>query len=386
VRDGGRSQLLGRGAHCGESVPPCFGPELLGPGVEAGSASPRPLDHVTQLLSPTGKGGLKVALVDIVKGQAEAGPAQPGAKQFLPATESGPLGHPRPLKGRERLGDEIVDADVDLQTAGPSAEHLASQLAYAQTQIRDGKHVVVFFKGKPDHEIQLEGRPPGSEGLGHCSRHVLIGDVLVDHISQPLATGLRSQGQGRTGGRYQAGQPHRRAVHPQRRQGDAHLGVIPGRPFQESLDAGVVGGGERGEGEFLMAAHAQLGLGHLHDLIRRPLPYRAVPHARLAKPAAPGTAPHDLDPSPVVHTGRQRHQDRVRIRRPRQSSDRAAPHALAQTGHEHPLDPAQPPFGLLSRPPPLSRKDQRGQYLGKHLLSVADGDRVQEAGERKEIG
>ncbi len=155
---------------------------------------------------------------------------------------------------------------------------------------------------------------------------------------------------------------------------------------QQLFEARVVGGGERGEGQLLMTAGRQLSFGHGRDLLRRALPHRPVPHARLTEAAPPRAPPHDLHPGPIVHPGGQRHQARFRIGRALQTRQDSTRHGVAQSGHVDPGDEAQPPLGLGPRDPlPLGfhhdRKDLREQ-----LLAVAHGHGIEKPAQGEEIG
>ncbi len=135
-----------------------------------------------------------------------------------------------------------------------------------------------------------------------------------------------------------------------------------------------------------MPGRRQFVAGQRQDLGGRALPYRPVPHPCLAEAAAPGAAPHDFHPGPIVNTGDQRHQARRRVRGTLQPGHRPSPDPAARPRDEDAVDAPQAALRLGSRRSPASCRRHLREDLREQLLPVADRDRVHEAADRREVG
>jgi len=68
----------------------------------------------------------------------------------------------------------------------PFPEHLIGE-------IDNFLEVFLCFRGKPDHEIELDRFPPGIKYFSRGGEEGLFGVSLVYHIPQPLCPGLRRE-------------------------------------------------------------------------------------------------------------------------------------------------------------------------------------------------
>ena len=119
-------------------------------------------------------------------------PGEPGLVQkFLSRV------HGCPLEGGEGLGDEERGARHNLDLAGAfllrhgfkeGSRDLVAKLG-------DAADILPGFRGKTQHEIKLHPGPAAFKG--HCGsfQDDLLGQPLVDHVAQPLASRFRREGQ-----------------------------------------------------------------------------------------------------------------------------------------------------------------------------------------------
>ena len=100
-----------------------------------------------------------------------------------------------PLEGRVGLGDKVRRGDVNAKAPFlvhgvflPRQDHLVHQL-------RDAEHVLVRFCGQTQHEIELDIVPAAGEGIGAGRQNFILGQILVDDVTQALGSRLRGEGQ-----------------------------------------------------------------------------------------------------------------------------------------------------------------------------------------------
>ena len=297
---GNRAQPLGSG-NAGLVLPfvERFTPEvptkLLVPAVEARALPPGDLHQPRRPDVAPRQDAFEMADPLVVRLQPEAVGAGALPQQRLLA---GDLFHRvlgAPLEGGVRLrhmtGNGHRDAHAALGEAVPDAARLPPHVG-------DAQHIVVLLGRETDHEVQLRPVPAAREHPPAGLVDVLFADILVHDIAHPLRAGF--------GGEGEAGGLHLRdvvehflgeAVRAQ--AGDAERDA-PGNEFRHDFahqrrHAGVVGGGERSERRFVVAALLHRGHHGADDLLRLPLAHRAVDHPRLAEPAALGAAAGDLD-------------------------------------------------------------------------------------------
>lgn len=130
--------------------------------------------------------------------------------------------------GTKQATETVTLTPRPLGRSGQAVEHVDHLLREAD----DARHVLVRLGGEPHHEVELHIAVAPLEGGAAGAQHLLLGDVLVDDVPQPLGPGLGREGEG--------GFAHRRdpldqlpgeVVHPERRQRD----VDRVRSVQESM-------------------------------------------------------------------------------------------------------------------------------------------------------
>ena len=62
-------------------------------------------------------------------------------------------------------------------------------------QIRDAQHILVSLGGQAQHEVELHAAPPAGESGAAGLEQVLLPQVLVDGVPQPLGPRLRREGE-----------------------------------------------------------------------------------------------------------------------------------------------------------------------------------------------
>ena len=227
--------------------------------------------------------------------------------------------HGRPLKRRERFGDEEGCAHRDI--APPVSLLLGHLLEIGHGdlvgQLRDLPPVLRRLRGQTQHEIELDLLPSSAEGLSRAVQDLLLRDSLVYDVSEPLRARLRGKGQIPPPcvlkPRHDV---EREGIDAERRQ----LQRCAARPvcihnvIDQFLDAGIVAGTERAEGEVVLPCVLYELVRVRFEPVKRPLPVRPVDHARLAEAAASDAAPLDLDHRPVLRDLNEGHQLMQRIR------------------------------------------------------------------------
>ena len=103
--------------------------------------------------------------------------------------------HPRPLEGREGLGDKEGGAGHDLNLA------LALILGNVIVGLRnllgekgDALHVLTGLRGLSQHKVELYPVPARRKGIPGTLENDLLREPLVDHVPKPLGAGLRREG------------------------------------------------------------------------------------------------------------------------------------------------------------------------------------------------
>ena len=203
-----------------------------------------------------------------------------------------------PLEGRVGLGDKVRRGDVNAKAPFlvhgvflPRQDHLVHQL-------RDTENVLVRFRGQTQHEIELDIVPAAGKGVGAGCQNFVLGQILVDDVTQALGSRLRGEGQAafpaaRLKPLHQvAGE----IVRPEGGNGEADLilRAVGDQLVRQLFQPPVIGCGQAGNGDLVVSGSAK----GLHRLtvqhFRAFLPYRAAGEARLTEPAAPDAAPEHL--------------------------------------------------------------------------------------------
>src|SRR6185437_6173540 len=237
----------------GQGLFPAGQVEVLGPFLEGAAVPPHPLDDgadatVTAAGDALGRRGLGVVPTDGEAPGAPGGVAEDGDL----AVQLGHGGLAEPLERGVRFGDEPTDRGGDGDRPVVAEADVDAPLA----EVGDADDVVVLLGGEADEEVQLHPPPPLPEGGVDGGVEVLFPDQLVDDLPHPPGATLGGEGQpGPADPLDLGGGPDGEGVHPE--AGEAHrhplavLRVVHDVP-DGRLDAGEVGGGQRGEGHLVV--------------------------------------------------------------------------------------------------------------------------------------
>ena len=312
--------------------------------------------------------------------------------------------HPAKLERRERLRHERRGGEGHL---GPRPAQLPPEARHAAREIDQRVHVLVGLGREPDHEVELDEVPAGLEGEARGAEDLLLVEVLVDHVPQPLRAGF--------GGHREAGLAHpldlrrqllaeRRGVQRGEPDRDAARRHLVHQRRQQREHRAVLAGVERGEGELVVAGRGDRGPHPLPHGGGVPLARRPVEVARLAETAAGRAAAHDLPRHAVVDDLGVRHEDRRRERMGVEVEDDAPLHAgrdvlprlrarqqeagplvardVVEPRRVPTLEAREAPHDLRARRSGVLEAPQFRQRLGERLLAVAEQDQVEERRER----
>ncbi len=61
--------------------------------------------------------------------------------------------------------------------------------------IGDTEHILVRFGGKPEHEIEFDGAVAARERAAAGGEQILLGEILIDGVTQALRARLRRKGE-----------------------------------------------------------------------------------------------------------------------------------------------------------------------------------------------
>ena len=282
---------------------------------------------------------------------------------------------------------------------------LAADLHDLAGELGDPERVGVDLGGDADEEVELHPLPALRVGTFDRGVEVFVGDQLVDHLADTPGAALGGEGEpGAADLLDLAGQADGERVDPQRRERQAHVAaavLLVDQVGDQAVDAGEVGGGQRGERDFVVAGAAQAVAHHGADLLLRAFAHRPGDHPRLAEPAAPGAAPEHLDVEPVVHHFDERHELVLGVRPVAEIGDRALVDPFGDVGeagadlgdegavvldrvhggHVDAGDRGQLPQHPLAggTAGPLPGRDHLGD-LADGLFAVADHEGVDEVG------
>ena len=213
-----------------------------------------------------------------------------------------------PLEGGEGLGNEggNRDGDVDRLALGLGGEGVV-KVHYPLAQGGDAQDVLHGFKGQAQHEVEFDAGVAPLEGDAGGAHDFFLSDALVDDVPEALGSGLGGEGQAAFPDLADLIQQFfGEVVHPEGGEGEVDvllLGVVDDL-IQHFFHLGVVGGGEGGQGHFLIAGGVAEGLALGAEGVGALGPDGAVDEPRLTEAAAPDAAPHDLQHRPVVdHLG-----------------------------------------------------------------------------------
>ena len=267
--------------------------EVLVPAVEAGAEPPGEFEQVARAVVAAREDALDVASAVLVFADVDVGAAGAVEDEPLLAADLIHAVHCTPLEGGVGLGHMARDGNGDVDGALVAAADLVGLSAH----LHDAEKILVGLGRKTDHEVEFDALPALGEDPVAGGEDVFFADVLVDDVAHTLRARFGREGEA---GGLHAGdiveQFIGEAVGAQRRDAERHLH----RPellhdaLDEGRNAGVVGGGERGDGGLIVAAFLDGGDEGLDDLFGVSLPHGTVDHAGLAEAAALGAAARNL--------------------------------------------------------------------------------------------
>ena len=226
--------------------------------------------------------------------------------------------HGRPLKRRESLGHKEGSADRDLAAAVPLflRDFFIIGGRNSVGQVRDRDPVLLRFCREPQHEIELDLVPAPAEGFPGSGEDLLFRDALVDHIPEPLRSGLRRECQTAPADVLDPGhEVEGKGIYPQRRHLELHpvrLAIVRDI-IHDLVNTGVIAGAQRTEKDVILSGVVQHGVRIGFYRRQAALPVGPVDHARLAEPAAADAAPLQLHGDPVLGDRDKRDQGLNRI-------------------------------------------------------------------------
>ena len=346
----------------GERREPAIKGEELLPAVEAGAAAVRVLQRVAHPPIPAGEETLEPALAGVVGLERDLVATGEPLEQIDLAVVVLDRVHRRPLEGRVRLGHVLRDR------AGhgrhPRETELLGDVPDPLAGLGDADHVLLGLAGQTHDEVHLHPVVAALEDPLGRGQDVLVADVLVDDVAHPLGAGLGGEGQPRDADALDPiEQLLAEAVGPQRSDPELDLAALKLRDqlLDQGIDAGHVGGAQRGQAGLAKAPLVDAVEHRLDHLLGIPLADRAVDHPRLAKATALGAAAGDLDGGPV--------EDRFGV------GDRELGRkgVLVEVADPHPLDPLGRTGGLSSRAQAGDAEELRARILGD-LVVLRDVD------------
>ena len=263
-RGGIKPQLLG-------GAGPRLFIEKLRPGVESGAAPPGGLHPIGHLAAAAAHDRLDerrrgVVVVHVHRLVLHRALEQSHAPQRL---LRGNLAVP--LEGRLGLGHEHRAGHAHAHAAALLGRHGGlGAVVGALGQTRDALDVVVGLGGQPHHEIQLAAAPAGGESGIDGGEQVVLGDVLVDDVAQPLGAGLRREREtALLLAGHELGHLHPEGV--QALGGHAHAHAGPGavgvHPREDLGDLRVMRGGERRQAHLVVAGLGEAPGHGVHDVV-----------------------------------------------------------------------------------------------------------------------
>ena len=288
---------LGVEVQLGDRFQPAVEAELLVPAVEAAALLVGALDEGGHATVAAADDPLQVAHLAVVPLELHLGAAGHVVEQVLLLADGVHAVHGRPLEGRVRLGNEAAHGAGHLGRALAALDPAAHGEA-AGAGFDDAGHVFHGLGGQTDHEVELHVVPLAAEHAPRALEDVLLAHVLVDDVAHPLRAGLGREGE-RGGAHLLEVVEHGlgQAVGAQARDGQAHLLAVEAlhQLVHQRDDGAVVGRGQAGEADLVVARLAQALHHRVDHGLGRALAHGAVDHPGLAEAAALRAAAGQLD-------------------------------------------------------------------------------------------
>ena len=187
---------------------------VFAPSVEPGSPPPGSLYYPCNLPAPAGDDALdgRVCRFVVADGHPFSSQARPDPVQLFAGRLDVVL--PLPLERCVGFGNEGGEAQSDI----PAPRVALENRRYLFDQLGQFLKILLALRRMADHEVELHAGPTSRHCPVHGRENVFLCNPLVDHVTQPLASGLRSEGEaGLPHPTHRFGEPHAESIRPQRR-------------------------------------------------------------------------------------------------------------------------------------------------------------------------
>ena len=288
--------------------------EQIRPAVHHRSLAVSRFYYVRKLLSSAGKNRLDKRGLPVVIRKRDVLPTksflEPGLLRayVFQSVES------LPLKGRKGLGNKDRRAYVHTQVllVRPLPEE---KLPDSYRKVGYTSDVLLRFRGKPEHKVKLDGAVTLAERLSKTSEYVLLVDVLVYNVPQPLSSRFGREGQ-RNLPLAVRHNPFE-TVEPEARK--SYIDLIEKRiapkPSYKVHKSAVIAGRKTVQTQFVVARVSYYIAAGVIDVVHGPFPYRTVDESRLTETTAVCATPEKLHNRSVVNDFEIRNQGRMREKR-----------------------------------------------------------------------
>ena len=292
-------------AEVGEGLHPGVVPEALVPAVKEAAALVGFQDDRGQTAVALGEDAFQEAGLAVVVVDPDLPAAGTGAlhQMLLLLAQHLLRIHGDELEGRVGLGDKAGTADGHLHPTALGMRRIIVEVHDLLGRLGDALDVLHRLGGQAHHEVELDRGIAVGKRDGAGLFDLVPGDVLVDDIAQALGAGLGRKGQAalaHLGGLFDEALGE--VVHAQRRQrqADVLLRCPLVQVVQQLFELAVVGGGQAGQTQFLVAGVGAEVLCCPIQQARIALTHGAIQKARLTEAAAAHTAAQHLNAGAVL--------------------------------------------------------------------------------------
>src|SRR6185436_5347728 len=146
--------------------------------------------------------------------------------------------------------------------------------------------ILLGLRGEAEHEIELEAPPSEAEDQFGCLYELLFAVLLLNDVTEPLGPCFRRERESGFADALDLGQDVRiQRIDPRRRQRDRDPGRCQAvhQLREQGVDAAVVAGAEREQGDLVVAALLEELLGVSEERLRIALAERTIDVARLTE-------------------------------------------------------------------------------------------------------
>ena len=185
---------------------------VFAPSVEPGPPAPGSLYYPCDLPAPAGDDALdgRICRLVVADGHTPSLQSCSDPVQLLAGCLDVVL--PLPLERCVGLGNEGGEAQSDIPAPRIALENRSNLL----DQLGQFLKILLALRRMADHEVELHAGPTSRHCPVYGRENVFLRDPLVDHVTQPLASGLRSEGEARLPHpTHRFGEPHAEGIRPQ---------------------------------------------------------------------------------------------------------------------------------------------------------------------------